>query len=325
MNTKSRTRSLIAWACLMSAGMNHGAVAQEWPAKPIRIIEPYQAGFARDPRTRYLSEKLSVLLDQQVYVENRPGAGGRIAAQVAVAAAPDGYTFNMMGTADILAKHLYSLPYDIERDLVPVTMIVTAPSGLLVRSSMTVKNLSEFIRHAKAHPGALTYGSTGVGSFAHVNALRFSGITHTNFVHVPYGQGNPLTDLLGGHIDMLFDGVGTVYLENIKAGKLHAIALTGETRTGALPDVPTFAEGGVPAYDSQILFGLFAPKKTPDSIILKMQTVIAKALQEPSLRQQWTNEGAIPVGSTSAEFAARLHSESERWGKVIRDNHIKVE
>jgi tripartite-type tricarboxylate transporter receptor subunit TctC len=204
-------------------------------------------------------------------------------------------------------------------------MIVTAPSGLLVRSSMTVKNLSEFIGHAKAHPGALTYGSTGVGSFAHVNALRFSGITHTTFVHVPYGQGNPLTDLVGGHIDMLFDGVGTVYLENIKAGKLRAIALTGETRTGALPDVPTFAEGGVPAYDSQILFGLFAPKKTPDSIILKMQTVIAKALQEPSLRQQWTNEGAIPVGSTSAEFAARLHNESERWGKVIRDNHIKVE
>jgi tripartite-type tricarboxylate transporter receptor subunit TctC len=318
-------RDVIAWTFLMTAGLDQTAVAQDWPTKPIRIIEPFQAGFARDPRTRYLAEKVSALLGQQVYVENRPGTAGRIAGQAAVAAAPDGYTFNMMGINDLLAKYLYRLPYDIERDLAPVTMVASAPSGLVVRSSMAVKNLREFISHAKAHPGELTYGSTGAGSFAHVNALLFSSITNTKFVHVPYGQGNPLTDVVGGHIDMLFDGVGHVYLENVRAGKLRAIALTGEMRISALPEIPTFTEGGVPAYDSQILYGLFAPLKTPDSIILKMQNVIAKALQDPSLRQQWMNEGSTPIGSTSAEFAARLRIESERWGKVIRENRIQVE
>jgi tripartite-type tricarboxylate transporter receptor subunit TctC len=231
----------------------------------------------------------------------------------------------MMGTTDILTKHLYKLSYDMERDLVPVTMIKTAPAGLIVRPSLAVKSIRELIGHAREHPGEMTYGSTGAGGFLHVNALLFSSITSTKFGHVPYANGSPVTDVLGGHIDLIFDGIGPAYLENIRAGKLHALAVTGEQRVGTLPDVPTFIESGVPAYDPYILYGMFAPKGAPEAAILKMQSAISQILQEPALRRRWANEGGTPVGSTSADFAARIHSESARWGKVIRANNITLE
>jgi tripartite-type tricarboxylate transporter receptor subunit TctC len=308
--------------CAVFGDMAH---AQQWPTKPIKIIEPFPAGVARDTDTRFLAEKLTGVLGQQVYVENRPGAAGRIAGQAAVNAAPDGYTFNMMGTTDVLTKYLYKLSYDMERDLVPVTMIKTAPAGIVVRSSLSAKSLPELISHAKEHPGEMSYGSTGAGGFLHVNALLFSSITGTKFVHVPYASGNPVSDMLGGHIDLVFDGIGPGYLENIKAGRLRALAVTGEQRVGTLPEVPTFIESGVPAYDPYIFYGLLAPKETPASIVLRMQMAISQILQEPVLRRRWANEGGTPVGSTSAEFAARIHSESERWGKIIHANNIKLE
>jgi tripartite-type tricarboxylate transporter receptor subunit TctC len=329
-NFKSRicpttTRSVAALAFLLTFSLCHAALAQQWPTKPIKIIGPFPAGVARDGDTRFFAEKLTGILGQQVYVENRPGAAGRMAGQAAVNAAPDGYTFNMMGTTDILTKYLYKLSYDMERDLVAVTMIKTAPAGIVVRPSLPAKSLTELISLAKDHPGKMTYGSTGAGGFLHVNALLFSNITNTKFGHVPYASSNPVTDVLGGHIDMVFDGIGPGYLGNIKAGKLRALAVTGEKRTSALPDVPTFIESGVPAYDTHILYGLFAPKDTPESIVVKMQQAISQILQEPVLRHRWQSEGAIPVGSTSAEFAGRIRSESERWGTIIRANNIKLE
>lgn len=329
-NINSRTQPIVtpsvaAWALVLTTAFGHLAQAQQWPTKPIRIIEPFSVGVARDTDTRFFAEKLTGILGQQVYVENRPGAAGRLAGQAAVNAAPDGYTFNMMGTTDILTKYLYKLSYDLERDLVPVTMIKTAPAGVVLRPSLTVRSVKELISHARENPGEMTFGSTGAGGFLHVNALLFSSITGTKFRHVPYANGNPVTDVLGGHIDMIFDGIGPGYLENIKAGKLRALAVTGEQRVGALPDVPTFIESGVPAYDSYILYGMFAPKGVPESVILKMQSAISQILQEPALRRRWASEGGTPVGSTSAEFAARIHSESERWGKIIRANNITLE
>jgi len=329
-NIKSRVRpiattSVAAWTFLLTVGFGHAAHAQQWPTKPIKILEPFPAGVARDGDTRFFAEKLTGILGQQVYVENRPGAAGRMAGQAAVNAAPDGYTFNMMGTTDILTKYLYKLSYDMERDLVAVTMIKTAPAGIVVRPSLPAKSLRELISLATDHPGEMTYGSTGAGGFLHVNALLFSSITNTKFRHVPYASGNPVTDVLGGHIDMVFDGIGPTYLGHIKAEKLRALAVTGEKRTDALPDVPTFIESGVPTYDTHIFYGMFAPKGTPESIVVKMQQAISQILQEPALRHRWASEGATPVGSTSAEFAARIRSESDRWGKVIRANNIKIE
>lgn len=326
MITKRRFLSAVSAGGLVSVvpGVWQLAQAEEWPAKPIKIIEPFPAGVARDAHTRIIAEKLTEILGQQVYVENRPGATGRIAGQAAVSAAPDGYTFNMMGITDVLTKYLYSLSYDMEHDLVPVTMIETMPGALIVRASLPAKSLAELILYAKDHPGEMIYGSTGPGGWLHVNALLFSSITNTNLRHIPYGQGSPITDLLGDRIDMVFDAVSP-YLENIKAGKLHALAVTGKKRISALPDVPTFIESGVPAYDPYGIGGMFAPKGTPELIIAKMQHAASQVAQESALRRQWISEGGDLVGSTSAELAARIRSESERWGKIIRANNIKLE
>jgi tripartite-type tricarboxylate transporter receptor subunit TctC len=297
----------------------------DWPSKAIRIIEPFPPGFGRDPRSRQIAEKLTGIFGQQVYVENRPGAAGRIAGQAVVSAAPDGYTFNMMGTTDLLTKYLYRLSYDLERDLVPVSMIQTVPGVILVRPSLPAKTLMEFIGLAKAHPGELTYGTTGPGSWLHVSALLFSGITGTSFRHVPYGQGSPITDIMGGHIDILFDALNPQYIENVKGQNFRILAVTGRNRVIAFPDVPTFTESGVPEYDSSAITGMFAPKGTSEPIIVKMQTAISQMLQDEALRRQWIAEGGEPIGSTPAEFRARIRSESERWGKIIRVNNIKVE
>lgn len=326
MITKRRFLARTCAGALASVvpGVWQAARAEEWPTKPIRIIESFPAGVARDARTRVIAEKLSGVLGQQVYVENRPGAGGRIGLQAAVSAPPDGYTFNTFGANDILAKYLYNLPYEPERDLVPVTLIETLPIVVVVRASLPARSLGELISYAKEHPGEMTYGSTGAGSFFHLNALEFMNLTDVNLRHVPYGQGNLMGDLLGGHIDMVFDAV-PAYLENLRAGKLRALALTGEKRATALPDVPTFIEIGIRGYDRFATFGLAAPKGTPEPIIAKMQKAVSQIVQEPALRRQWISEGTNPVGSTSAEFAAVLRSLSERWGKIVRANNLKIE
>jgi tripartite-type tricarboxylate transporter receptor subunit TctC len=326
MITKRRFLSIGCVGGLASVAPSiwQAARAQEWPTKPIRIIESFPAGIGRDARTRVIAEKLSGVLGQQVYVENRPGAGGRIGLQAAVSAPPDGYTFNTFGAIDALAKYLYNLPYDPERDLVPVTLIETLPMAVVVRASLPARSLGELISYAKEHPGEMTYGSTGAGSGFHLNALEFMNLSDVNLRHVPYGQGNLMGDLLGGHIDMVFDAV-PAYLENLKAGKLRALALTGDKRATVLPDVPTFIEIGIPAYDRFATFGLAAPKGTPETIVAKMQKALSQIVQEPALRRQWISEGGNPVGSTSAEFAALIHSLSERWGKIVRANNLKIE
>jgi tripartite-type tricarboxylate transporter receptor subunit TctC len=315
------------WALFVFAAVGReipDVSAQEWPTKPVRIIESFPAGIARDHRTRVIADKLSALLGQQVFVENRPGAAGRMAAQAAVSAPPDGYTFNMMGTTDILTKHLYNLSYDLERDLVPITMIEQLPGSIVVRAALPAKSVADVITYAKARPGEMTYGSTGPGGWLHVSALLFASLTSTNLRHVPYGQGNLTADLVGGHIDMVFDAPPS-YLENIRVGNLRVLAVTGEQRASELPDVPTFSESDLPAYDVYALYGMFAPRGMPEPIIAKMQQAIAQVLREPALRRQWISEGGNPVGSTGAEFAARIRSESERWGKIIHSNNIKLE
>ena len=317
----------ILWALFAFAtvvGDMPDASGQDWPSKPIRIIESFPAGIARDHRTRVIADKLSAILGQQVFVENRPGAAGRIAAQAAASAPPDGYTFNMMGTTDILSKHLYNLSYDLERDFVPITMIEKLPGAIVARTNLPVKSVADLITHAKARPGEMTYGSTGPGGWLHVSALLFASLTTTNLKHVPYGQGNLTADLLGGHIDLVFDAPPS-YLENIKAGNLRVLAVTGEERVVELPDVPTFFQSGLPSYDVFTLYGMFAPKGTPEPVVAKMHQAITQVLREPALRRQWISEGGNPLGSTPAEFATRIRSEGDRWGKIIRTNNIKLE
>jgi tripartite-type tricarboxylate transporter receptor subunit TctC len=270
-----------------------------------------------------IAEKLSAALRQQVYVENRPGASGRIGLAAAAKSAPDGYTFAMIGPGDLIMRHLYELPYDLESDFDAVSMIEIVPVVAVARASLPVANIAELISYAKDNPGKLKFGSQGVGSFHHMNGTLFANLTGTDLQHIPYGQGNPGADLLGGHIDLMFDALNP-WLENISAGLLRALAVTGEERPKALPGLATFRECGLPDYDVYALYGLVAPKGTPDVIIRKLQAVMSQVVHEPNLFQRWTNEGGHPIGSTPTEFTARIRSESDRWASIIRANGIKI-
>ena len=325
------TSALCSAAVLLSArtlghaqqSQSRGAAAQDWPSKPVRIIETFPAGVARDNRTRVIAEKLSAVLRQQVYVENRPGASGRIGLSVASKSAPDGYTFAMVGAGDMIMRHLAELPYDIDNDFDAVSMIETLPVVAIARSSLPVTNIVELVRYAKDHPGELKYGSQGVGSFHHMNGTLFANVTGTELQHIPYGQGNPGADLLGGHIDLMFDALPP-WLQNIQSGRLRALAITGEQRANALPDVPTFKEFGLPRFDPYALYGLVAPKGAPESIKAKLQATLFQVVHEPKLFQQWSDEGGNPVASTPSEFTAHIRTETARWGNVINSNGIKI-
>jgi tripartite-type tricarboxylate transporter receptor subunit TctC len=317
--------TLFATLLVASAAVPKSAQSQEWPRQPIRIIESYPAGVARDAVTRVLADKLSGVLGQRVFVENRPGGSGRIAGLAAAQASPDGYTFLCVGIGEVaITRHLFALPYDLDRDFVPVSQVLTVPAALVVRSSLPVKSVAELIDYAKRHPGELSYGSTGAGLFLHLNGLLFEDLTGIAVKHVPYGQGSPFSDLLGGHIDMVFDALVPT-IENIKAGRLRALAVAGSARLSALPDVPTFAEAGVPDYSPYGIVGLLAPKGTPESIVTRMQSAIVTVLKDPDLRKLWESQGNVLVGSSPAEFANLMRAESDRWAQIIAKNNIKVE
>jgi len=302
------------------------ATAQQWPTGPVRIIESLPAGVARDNATRVLAQKLSTILGQQVFVENRPGAAGRTAGAAAAKATPDGYTFIMMGTAELaIIRHLYALTYDIERDFDPVSMVATVPVALVVRASLPINSLTEFVAYAKAHPDELTYGSTGPGLFLHLNGALLSVEAGVKLRHIPFQQGSPFTDLLGGHVDMVIDALQPTY-ENIKAGKLRGIALTGDHRAKVLPDLPTFAEAGLTGFDVHGFYGLLAPKGTPEPIIARLRDAIAEAVKDPNVQFQLGDPvGATTSASSPSDFAARIREESTRWGNVIRTNNIKLD
>ncbi|HEY2137310.1 MAG TPA: tripartite tricarboxylate transporter substrate-binding protein [Xanthobacteraceae bacterium] len=312
-----------ATALLANAGLR--AQTSDWPVKPIRIIESFPAGVARDPLTRILAGKLTAVLGQQVLVENHPGAGGRIAGEIAAHASPDGYTYWMAAIGDLaVMKYLYKLPYDVDRDFTPVVMFLVVPAAVVVRPTLEARTLAELIAYAKQHPGELTYGSTGIGQSLHLNGLLFQRAAGIELRHVPYAQGSPFNDLLGGHIDIVIDAVN-VPVEHIRAGRLRALAVTGTQRFAALPDVPTFTEAGLPAFDTHAGGGLLAPKETPAAILAHMQSAVDGVLKDKTLRSQWEPLGIQLVGGTPAQFADWIAAESTRWGTLIHETGLKIE
>jgi tripartite-type tricarboxylate transporter receptor subunit TctC len=307
----------------LSAG---AAFAQSWPTKPVRIINPFPPGGGTDAFARPLAVKLTIALGQTVLIENQGGAGGTVGATNASKALGDGYTWFMGAVHHTIAETLYTkLPYSLERDFVPLTVVAYVPNVVVVNPKHTFKNVKELLDYARANPGKLNYGSAGNGTTHHLAVELFKTMTGAQLTHVPYKGAGPLMPaLLGGEVDLAFDGMGTSATQ-IKAGKLRPLAVTTKTRSPVIPDVPTMQEAGFSGYEVTTWYALWAIKGTPKEAIDRMYAETVKAMQQPDMKQIWDAQGATVGGQPPAEFAKFVHSEIEKWGRVVKDAGIKID
>ena len=308
------------------------AQAQSWPSKPVRIVVPFPPGGTTDIVARSLGAELQKMWQQPVIVENRPGAGGNIGAEAVAKSTPDGYTL-LMGTVGTHAinQALFTqsgtkMPFDPVRDFVPVTLAASVPNVMIVNPKLPVTTVTEFIAYAKARPGQLNMASSGNGTSIHLTGELFKTVTGIYMVHFPYrGSAPAITDMLSGNMNVMFDNLPSA-LPHIKAGKLRALAVTSRTRSPALPDVPTIEEAaGLKGFDASSWFGLFAPAGTPAVIVDKVQADVAKALAVPEVRERFVSQGAQPGGNTSAQFAAFIRAETDKWTRVVKFSNAKVD
>jgi tripartite-type tricarboxylate transporter receptor subunit TctC len=326
MINRRRFGATLAAAALASLALAGPVQAQVWPQKPIKWVNPFPAGGGTDAFARPLAAQLSKQLGQQVVIENLGGAGGTVGAGVAAKAPPDGYTWFVGAVHHTIAVTLYTkLNYDLERDFIPVTMIALVPNVVVVHPTVPVKSVAELIDFAKKNPGKLNFGSAGNGTSHHLAAELFKMSTGTEMTHIPYkGAGPMMQDLLAGQVDLAFDGMGTS-APQIKGQKLRPLAVTTKTRSPVLPDTPTLQEAGVPDYEVQTWYALWAVKGTPPPIIDRMQLEVAKALQEPQLKEIWANQSATLGGWSQAQFSDFVKSEITKWSKVVKDSGAKID
>jgi tripartite-type tricarboxylate transporter receptor subunit TctC len=294
--------------------------------KPIRAINPFPAGGGTDTFARPWAAKMTQLLGQQVLIENMGGAGGTVGAARAAKEAPDGYTWFVGAVHHTIAETLYTkLPYSLETNFTPVTMLAAVPNVVVIHPKNNFKSLQELIAFAKANPGRLNFGSAGSGTTHHLIGELFKQTVNVDLTHVPYkGAGPMMQDLLAGQVDMAFDGMGTS-ANQIKAGKLRPLAVTTATRNPVAPDVPTMKEAGVDFAVSTTWYALWAIKGTPQPVIDKMYLETSKVLQMPDIKDIWASQGAVAGGQPPAEFAAFVKSEIAKWGKVVKTGGIKVD
>jgi len=303
------------------------AGAQEYPTKPIRLVITYPPGGNTDLVGRALALKLGEFMGQQVVVDNRGGAGGVLGSMITAQSAPDGYTIMLGTSAGMVINPLLSrkLTYDPVRDFAPVSMVVIVPQLLVINPQLPVKNVRELIAFAKAKPGYLNAGSSGVGTPNHFGTELLKWLAGVDIVHVPYKGGAPaLTDLLGGQIQMAFSSVPAV-LPHIKAGRLVALGVGSAKRSPALPNIPTIAEAGVPGYEYTTWYGVFAPAKTPRTLIARLNAEIVKAMETPDIKDRFTALGGDPDPGTPEELRAYMANESAKWAKIIKAANIRVE
>jgi tripartite-type tricarboxylate transporter receptor subunit TctC len=319
---------MIRAAAALAASLAATAVlAQVYPGKPIRLIVPFAAGGGNDNVARLVGKRLADSLGQPAVIDNRPGAGGVVGAELAAKSAPDGYTLFLGGVGShAINPNLHAkLPYDPIKDFAPVSLLAQAPLVLVVHPSVPVHDVAEFIAYARAHPGRLNFASNGNGSSSQLAAVMFASMAGVDMVHVPYkGLAPALTDLLAGEVQLMFSSVVAI-LPHIKAGKLRAIAVTGAKRLASMPELPTIAESGLPGYEASSWYGILAPAGTPRDIVVKLNAELAKALEQPEVRNSLLAEGAEPAGGSPERFAAHIRAEMERLGKIIRDAKIRLE
>jgi tripartite-type tricarboxylate transporter receptor subunit TctC len=302
--------------------------AQSWPQKPVRVIVPFAPGGASDLMPRLVGEKLAAIWAQPVVIDNRPGAAGNIGMEAGAKSPPDGYTLLAAPNGNLVVNpHMYSkLAYDVFKDLAPVTRIAAVQNVLVVNPEVAASSMKEFIALARAKPGALNFGSPGNGSQAHVGVELLKMQLGLDLVHLPYqGVGPAMKDLLGGRLQLMLAQVPSA-LPQIKAGKLRALGVAASAPLASLPDVPTIAAAaGLPGYEAVSWYALMAPAGTPREVVEKIHSDTAKALQLPEVRERLAGMGAEPSGEAPAELAARIKSEYERWGEVVRKANIKAD
>jgi len=314
----------IAAGVLACAGAVH---AQSYPSKSIRYVVPYAPGGSTDIVARVLALKLSEAMGQQVVVDNRPGAGGAIGADIVAKSPPDGYTM-VTAVTSIMAinQFLYrKLPYDPEKDFAPVTQVGSLPLILVIHPSLPAKNVREFIAIAKAKPGQLNYGSSGVGTATHMTTELFKAMAGVDLVHIPYkGSGQVMGDVIGGQLALIFDQIVSS-LPHVHGGKLRMLAITSAKRFPSLPDLPTIAESGVPGYESISWAGVAVPAGTPKEIVARLHAEIVKVLAMPDIRERFLRDGIETIGSTPEQFSEHIRRERIKWAKVVKDSGAKAD
>ena len=317
-------RLALAGACaaLAASLAPTGAAAQAYPSKPITIIVPFSAGGTTDILARVVGQALTTELGQSVIVDNRAGAGGNIGASLAAKAPADGYTLFMgtVGTHAINAALYKKMPFDPIKDFAPLTRVANVPNLLVANPAQPYKTVQELIAYAKANPGKVNFGSSGSGSSIHLSGELFKSMAKVDMQHVPYkGSAPAVTDLLGNQIGIMFDNMPSA-IQHVRSGKLRPLAVTTAKRSPELPNVPTIAESGVPGYEATSWFGLFAPAGTPAPIVAQLNKAIVRVLGQPEVKKKLAEQGAEPVAETPEQFAAFIHQESLKWGKVVKES-----
>lgn len=317
-------RAVLCWLALSVPACD--AFAQTYPARPIRLIVSFAPGGSVDLVARLVGQKLSEAWGQQVVIDNRPGAGGNLSAEIAARATPDGYTLYMSSASFVVNASLYrNLPYDPIKDFVPITLVASVQNVLVVHPSLPARNVSQLIALARKTPGEINYASTGSGSSGHLTMEMFKSMAGVNLTHVPYKViGQATTDLLSGQVSLWFPSIPSV-LPHIRAGKMAALAVSGDQRSPALAEVPTVAESGLRGFEASTWYPLLAPARTPQAIVDKLNAQVVAILGSAEVQQRLAGQGVEPIGSTPAQLASHLQSELAKWAKVVKLSGVSVD
>jgi tripartite-type tricarboxylate transporter receptor subunit TctC len=319
-----RLRTLLFLLTIYSASSPLSAQVQPWPTKPVRIISPFAPGGGNDTLSRILAASLTTRLAQQVVVENRPGANTLVGTELVVKSPPDGYTLIVLPNAITINPHLYrKMPFDVTKDLAPITRIGVSPLILVVHPSLPVRNPKDFLTLARTKPNELTNGSSGNGSLGHLAGAQLGLMTGTSLVHVPYkGTSLAVTELIGGQIVMSFASALTV-VQHIRSGRLRAVGVTGPRRTPALPEVPAIAET-VPGFSAELWYALFAPAQTPAEIIHRLHRETSAILAQSDIKEKLSDQGVDALGSSPQDMVKLIAADLDKWAKVVKATGVRI-
>jgi tripartite-type tricarboxylate transporter receptor subunit TctC len=300
--------------------------AQSYPTRAVRIVVPFAVGGSADIYGRFLAAKLSEATGQPFVIENRPGGGAVVGTDAVAKSAPDGYTVLIMSNTHTVNETLIpKKPYDLMRDLAPVSGINSQDLLLVAAPGVKANNLREFIALAKAQPGKLNYASSGPGTPYHMAGELFKYMAGVDIVHVPHkGSDQARTAVLGGQVDMMFDAISTI-VSHVHAGKLKGLATTGKMRSAVTPEIPTAAEAGVPGYEATIWLGLMAPAATPRPVLERLSAEVNKVINAPDVKENWGKQGAVPMGMSPDEFGKFVREDVTKWAKLVKDTGMKVD